>query len=247
MVHPQEFIPAAERCGLIVHLGLAVLQQACQQLLVWKQATDGQLIIAVNLSARQLTEPKLVDSVKEIVWGAGVDPRQIMLEITESLLVEDSDAAVATLWQLRSLGFRLAVDDFGTGYSSLSRLSDLPIDEMKIDKSFIDRIGTSPNDSAPIISAAVAMGHALGLTVVAEGVETAEQAVFLRQIGCDLLQGYLLSRPHDARHITALLNQPLLDLGCVEAGEDELRAETVFVPRILPSAETTRTRRLFAR
>jgi diguanylate cyclase (GGDEF)-like protein len=253
VVGPQEFIPAAERCGLIVPLGLAVLDQACRQLRAWNQTSGAALTVAVNLSARQLVEPGFVDSVKRVVWGSGVNPASVMLEITESLLVEDSEAAIDTLWQLRGLGLKLAVDDFGTGYSSLSRLSDMPIDEMKIDKSFTDRIHAATSDSVPIIAAAVAMGHALGLSVVAEGVETAAQADFLREVECDLLQGYLLSRPLEAAQVTPFLRHALLDVSVPPRGREPadlsepdaaLRAR---VPRLLPAADQVAAPRLFAR
>jgi diguanylate cyclase (GGDEF)-like protein len=242
MVRPDEFIPAAERCGLIVPLGLHVLEEACQQLRAWRGVGGEHLSLAVNLSARQLAEPGLVEAVRAIVWGAAIDPRCLVLEITESLLVDDGDAAIATLWQLRGLGLRLAVDDFGTGYSSLSRLSELPIDEMKIDKSFTDRIGAQHNDSAPIISAAVAMGHALGLMVVAEGVETADQAEFLAGVGVDLLQGYLLSRPVEAETAGDLLGRVLMTPVTTPApapvsGLPRQRSDEApsYVPAVLPS------------
>jgi diguanylate cyclase (GGDEF)-like protein len=252
LVHPEGFIAAAERSGLIVPLGLTVLKQACQQLSIWKKVTGDSLTVAVNLSARQLSDPGFVDTVSGVVWGCGADPRHIMLEITESLLVEDSDSAIATLWQLRGLGFRLAVDDFGTGYSSLSRLSDMPIDEMKIDRSFTSRIGAESGDSSAIITAAVAMGHALGLTVVAEGVETAAQAAFLAEIHCDELQGYLLARPLEAAEITTMLGQPLLDTSAgwalaLKSVASRPDVEKPLIPRILPPAERPSPRRLFAR
>ncbi|HET6818743.1 MAG TPA: bifunctional diguanylate cyclase/phosphodiesterase [Mycobacteriales bacterium] len=206
LISPAEFIPVAEASGLIVPLGLAMLSQACRQLRAWHAAGHGELTVAVNLSARQLVEPGVVESVADVVNRSGVNPSRIVLEITESLLVEDSSAAIETLWRLRGLGLRLAVDDFGTGYSSLSRLSEMPIDEMKIDKSFVDRIGAAVSDSVPIIRAAIAMGHALGLTVVAEGVESAEQLRELVAMDCDLLQGYLLARPHSAAETSSLLS-----------------------------------------
>jgi EAL domain-containing protein (putative c-di-GMP-specific phosphodiesterase class I) len=134
----------------------------------------------------------------------------VVLELTESLLVEDSEAAVRVLWQLRGLGVRLALDDFGTGYSSLARLGDLPLDEMKIDKSFVDRLGAQPGDSTSLVTAATAMGHGLGLDVVAEGVETTAQATLLRRLGVDLLQGYLLGRPLPAETVTPMLGTVLL-------------------------------------
>jgi diguanylate cyclase (GGDEF)-like protein len=248
MVAPDQFIPAAEQSGLIVPLGLTVLTNACRQLGVWNRAGGGHLTMAVNLSARQLVEPGFVDAVRDIVWRAALDPRLIVLEITESLLVEDSDAAVATLWQLRGLGLKLAVDDFGTGYSSLSRLSDMPIDELKIDKSFVDRIDAPTADSAPIISAIVAMGHALGMTVVAEGVETQAQASFLTEVGCDLLQGYLLGRPLDAAVITPVLAQAMFDSqNPFAAPSSPTEQPPPAVPRVAPSAERLVSDRVMAR
>jgi EAL domain-containing protein (putative c-di-GMP-specific phosphodiesterase class I) len=145
------------------------------------------------------------------------------------------------LWQLRGLGVRLGLDDFGTGYSSLGRLGDLPLDELKIDKSFVDRLGVQPGDSSSLVTAAVAMGHGLGLEVVAEGVETAAQAAFLRKVGTDLLQGYLLGKPLPAEQVTELLGKTLLPVaGAAEAGIPVPRAEAPaapqpFVPAVLPS------------
>jgi diguanylate cyclase len=248
MIAPDQFIPVAEQSGLIVPLGLTVLTDACRQLAAWNRAGGGDLTMAVNLSARQLIEPGFVDAVRDIVWRAALDPRLIVLEITESLLVEDSDAAIATLWQLRGLGVKLAVDDFGTGYSSLSRLSDMPIDELKIDKSFVDRINAATADSTPIITATVAMGHALGMTVVAEGVETEAQAAFLAQIGCDLLQGYLLGRPLDPTAITPVLAQALFDhRNPFAAPSPAPEQPAAFVPRVAPSAESHVAGRIMAR
>jgi diguanylate cyclase (GGDEF)-like protein len=209
LVSPADFIPAAERSGLIVPLGLEVLRQACRQLRSWNQDGYVELTMAVNVSARQLVEPGVVEAVADIVYRSGVDPRHVVLEITESLLVEDSAAAIETLWRLRGLGVRLAVDDFGTGYSSLSRLSEMPIDEIKIDKSFVDRLGAAVSASDPIIHAAIAMGHALGLTVVAEGIESHDQAASLRAVDCDLLQGYLLGKPQPAELVRAQLGTPV--------------------------------------
>jgi diguanylate cyclase (GGDEF)-like protein len=235
LVAPDDFIGLAERTGLIVPLGLRVLTLACAQLRQWAP-TAPSLSVAVNVSARQLLEPDFVDEVRKILWSSGVDPSRIVLELTESLVVEDSDGAVQVLWQLRGLGVRLALDDFGTGYSSLARLGDLPLDEMKIDKSFVDRLGVTPGDSTSLVTAAVAMGHGLGLEVVSEGVETAAQAAFLKSIGCDLLQGYLLGRPLPAEQVTPMLGQVLLPTG------DEIpvpRADPTpspsFVPSLMPS------------
>jgi diguanylate cyclase len=209
LVPPGDFIGLAEDTGLIVPLGLRVLEMACAQLRAWAP-TAPDLSVAVNVSARQLVEPDFVAEVRRVLWSSGVDPSQVVLELTESLLVEDGDAAIAVLWQLRGLGVRLGLDDFGTGYSSLGRLGDLPLDELKIDKSFVDRLGAPQGDSAGLVTAAVAMGHGLGLEVVAEGVETAAQAAFLRGVGTDLLQGFLLGRPLPAEELGGLLDRTLL-------------------------------------
>jgi EAL domain-containing protein (putative c-di-GMP-specific phosphodiesterase class I) len=212
LVPPDDFISLAERSGLIVPLGLMVLEKACGQLRDWAAAGSGMtLTVAVNVSARQLLEADFVVKVRQILWSSGVNPRQIVLELTESMLVDDSTAAIQVLWQLRALGVRLAIDDFGTGYSSLARLGEMPVDELKIDKSFVDRLGAAQQDSSALVTAAVAMGHGLALEVVAEGVETATQAAFLSSIGCDLLQGYLLGKPQPAAAITPQLGERLLD------------------------------------
>ncbi|MHB8452650.1 MAG: putative bifunctional diguanylate cyclase/phosphodiesterase [Mycobacteriales bacterium] len=208
LVSPADFIPLAEQTGLIVPLGLRVLQLSLRQLRQWQQRYP-DLTMAVNVSARQLAEPGLVEAVREVLWSSGVNPRHVVLEVTESLLVEDTQAAIATLWQLRGLGVRLAVDDFGTGYSSLSRLGEFPIDEMKVDQSFVSRLGATHAPSDALVAAAIAMGHGLGLTVVAEGVETPEQARALIARGCDLLQGYLLGRPLTTDAFTPLLGTRL--------------------------------------
>ena len=232
LVPPDSFIGLAERTGLIVPLGLKVLQLACVQLARWN-ATAPYLTVAVNVSARQLVEPGFVDDVRRVLWSSRVDPTRLVLELTESLVVDDSEAAVAVLWQLRSLGVRLALDDFGTGYSSLARLGEMPLDEMKIDKSFVDRLGALPRDSATLVTAAVAMGHGLGLEVVAEGVETAAQAAFLREVGCDLLQGYLMGKPQPAEDIGPQLGVSLLPPpGAIPAPRPDDR---VVVPAVMPS------------
>ncbi|TAL22828.1 MAG: GGDEF domain-containing protein [Frankiales bacterium] len=232
LVPPDSFIGLAERTGLIVPLGLKVLQLACAQLARW-QPTAPYLTVAVNVSARQLIEPGFVEDVRRVLWSSRIDPTRLVLELTESLLVDDSEAAVAVLWQLRSLGVRLALDDFGTGYSSLARLGEMPLDEMKIDKSFVDRLGALPRDSATLVTAAVAMGHGLGLEVVAEGVETAAQAAFLREVGIDLLQGYLLGRPQPADEVTPQLGRSLLPPpGAIPGPRPE--EDRMVVPGIMP-------------
>jgi diguanylate cyclase (GGDEF)-like protein len=206
LVPPDEFIPVAERSGAIVPIGLYVLQESCRQLRAWQHEFPTlRLQLAVNLSARQLDSPDLVSDVAGVLYRSGLDPRQVVLELTESLLMADDESALTTLWQLRGLGLRLAVDDFGTGYSSLSRLGSLPIDEMKIDRSFVAALGTETG--GPIVTASVAMAHGLGLTTVAEGVESAEQLAVLAGVGCDLAQGYHFSRAVPAAEMPALLGR----------------------------------------
>jgi diguanylate cyclase (GGDEF)-like protein len=208
LIPPDAFIGLAEENGLIVPLGLRVLSLACTQLRAWSRIAP-EVSMAVNISARQLVDPDFVVHVRRVLFSSGVDPRQVILELTESLFVEDESAAAAVLWQLRGLGVRMSLDDFGTGYSSLARLGTLPLDELKIDKSFVDRIGMAPNDSTALVTAAIAMGHGLGLSVVAEGVETTQQADFLAATHCDLLQGFLLGRPQPAAEVGPLLMQPI--------------------------------------
>jgi predicted signal transduction protein with EAL and GGDEF domain len=210
LVPPDAFIGAAESTGQIVAVGIRVLEMALEQLRAWNGTAAGTLTIAVNVSARQLAEETFVEQVQSMVWAAGVDPHRLVLELTESLLVEDSEQAISALWRLRGLGFRIALDDFGTGYSSLARLGELPLDELKIDKSFVDRLGVAPADSTALVTAAIAMGRGLGLTVVSEGVESAAQAAQLSSLGCDLLQGYLLGRPQPGDAVLAQMGQRLL-------------------------------------
>ena len=237
VVSPGEFIPVAEDTGLVVPMGLWALKEACRQQQAWRHGHGADLLVAVNLSARQLQEPEIVESVREVLWRSSVDPRQIVLEVTESLLVDDTDSAVRTLWELRGLGVRLAMDDFGTGYSSLSRLGEMPIDEMKIDRSFVTPIG-GPGNGETILTAAIAMGHGLGLAVVAEGVETEEQLAFLRHAGCDLIQGFLLGKPVIADELTPMLHRELTTpnaLAGVPAQRAADREATLPVPGVLPS------------
>ena len=151
-------------------------------------------VVSVNLSGRQLTSPDLVGNVLGAIASAGIEPRQLSFEITESVLMEDVERSAMVLRSLRDIGVGLAIDDFGTGYSSLSYLERFPVDALKIDRSFISRLGSDPTDSA-IVSAVITLGHALGLTVTAEGVETAAQLRILADLGCDAAQGYLFARP----------------------------------------------------
>ena len=195
MVSPAEFIPLAEDTGHIVRLGLWVLRSACAQLARWQMnETTRHLKIAVNVSARQFHQPDFVASVKDSVRAAGVDPCRLELELTESAILSDMDETIRRMNELRALGIRFALDDFGTGYSSLSYLKRLPLDQLKIDQSFVRDMAEDEGSEA-IVLAILSLSHALGLEVVAEGVEMPEQRDFLRQHGCDSFQGYLFGKP----------------------------------------------------
>jgi diguanylate cyclase (GGDEF)-like protein/PAS domain S-box-containing protein len=196
MVAPAEFIPVAESNGLIVPLGKWVLVEACRQAQSWRAAglTDDTFYMSVNLSARQLRDGGLLDDVEAALRTSGLPATALVLEVTESVVMEDLGTAIARLHALKDLGLRLAIDDFGTGYSSLSSLRDLPMDVVKIDKSFVDRIAMDPEGTA-MVRGVIALSNALGLTTVAEGVEHDDQFVLLRELGCEALQGYLFARP----------------------------------------------------
>jgi EAL domain-containing protein (putative c-di-GMP-specific phosphodiesterase class I) len=212
---------------------------ALAQVRAWSAHAPG-LTVAVNVSARQLVEPDFVEQVRQILWSSAVDPHNVILELTESMIMEDADAAVAVLWQLRGLGVCLALDDFGTGYSSLARLGDLPLDELKIDKSFVDRLGAPAGDSTALVTAAVAMGHGLGMNVVAEGVETVEQAALLSSVGCDLLQGYLLGRPQQPDLLVPQFGRHLLPAAAAlpQPRTAGLRSTEMVVPGLMPDLRT---------
>jgi diguanylate cyclase (GGDEF)-like protein/PAS domain S-box-containing protein len=194
LIAPYHFLPLAEETGLILGIGQEVLRQACQQLQTWL-ADDERRTVAVNFSALELAEPDLADRVTTTLAESNVRPGQLILEVTETLFLDATAALVERLGTLRRLGIRVSIDDFGTGYSSLGRLHALPIDSIKIDKSFVDLIDTGAED-LPIITSMILMAHALGLDVTAEGVETAAQAERLSSLGCDYLQGYHFARPH---------------------------------------------------
>ena len=205
-ISPVEFIPIAEESGLIVELGQWVLRTACRQAAAWHQAGLGPLRIAVNLSARQAKDPNLLALVTQTLRETALPARLLELEITESMLMENVDANIALLEQLHQLGIHLSIDDFGTGYSSMSYLKRFPIDQLKIDRHFVRDIPGNGDDEA-ISNAIISMAHSLGLSVVAEGVETAAQQQFMRAAGCDLMQGYYFARPMPAEQLTALLHE----------------------------------------
>jgi EAL domain-containing protein (putative c-di-GMP-specific phosphodiesterase class I) len=195
MVSPASFIPLAEETGLILQLGQWVLETACCQLTQWAgQPEWAQLTIAVNVSALQFRRENFVAEVLATVARVGALPGRLKLELTESLLVKDIDDIIAKMVALKSQGVGFSLDDFGTGYSSLSYLKRLPLDQIKIDQSFVGEAVTNSKDAA-LVRATVAMGQGLGMMVIAEGVETQEQCDFLAREGCHNYQGYLFGRP----------------------------------------------------
>jgi EAL domain-containing protein (putative c-di-GMP-specific phosphodiesterase class I) len=195
LVFPNDFISLAEETGLILPLGHWVLEAACAQLAVWKNQTDkAHLTLAVNVSVQELRQPDFVDQVLAVLERTGVDPSRVKLEITESQLLDKVEDTIEKMTALKSCGINFALDDFGTGYSSLSYLKRLPLEKLKIDRSFVRDVLTDPNDAA-IAKTIVVLAQQLGMEVIAEGVETEEQRSFLAQNGCHAYQGYLFSRP----------------------------------------------------
>lgn len=223
LVAPHEFIPAAEDSGLIVEIGAWVLGEACQQAAIWaRRWPERRLGIAVNVSARQLQSRDIVALVADILARTQLDPTLLTLELTESTLVGDALGARALLEELQDFGINLSLDDFGTGYSSLTYLRAFPIDIVKIDKSFIRTIVTEPDDTA-IVSAVIALARSLGISVVAEGVETAEQLAVLLQLQCPYVQGYLFSRPRPSNEIAELVEGRPLRLAASSTRDRGLR------------------------
>jgi diguanylate cyclase (GGDEF)-like protein/PAS domain S-box-containing protein len=205
LIQPGDFIPVAEETGLIVPIGQWVLEEACRQAASWtRKLAAPPLTVSVNLSARQFQHPGLLGDVDRALREAELDPSALTLEITESVVMKEPMAAAAKLREIKALGVRVAVDDFGTGYSSLAYLKDFPVDSLKIDRTFIQGLGEVRDDSA-IVRSIVVLGHALHLSVTAEGIETTDQLAHLRALQCDRGQGYLFARPAPADELPPLL------------------------------------------
>jgi EAL domain-containing protein (putative c-di-GMP-specific phosphodiesterase class I) len=203
-VPPSQFIPVAEESGMIVPIGDWVLQAACAQNQAWQNDGYPPVHVAVNIAMPQFRQGNLARSIADALQRTGLDPGLLEIELTESMLMQNVEATLDTLHQLRDMGVRLAIDDFGTGYSSLSYLKRFPLHTLKIDRSFVKDLPRDAEDAA-ITKAIIGMAHSLRLAVVAEGVETPEQLAFLRQHGCDDVQGFLFSRPVSAEDFGALL------------------------------------------
>jgi diguanylate cyclase (GGDEF)-like protein/PAS domain S-box-containing protein len=206
LVGPNDFIPLAEETGLVVELGAWVLEEAAGHSARWQLENDEPFTVSVNLSARQLAQPDLVERVSAALQRAGAAPQNICLEITESVLMDDAEATIGAIERLRELGVCLSIDDFGTGYSSLGYLKRFPVSIVKVDRSFVDGLGTDAGDTA-IVSAVIGLAHALGMRAVAEGVESAEQLAELVTLGCDEAQGYFFAPPQPADDVRELLGR----------------------------------------
>ena len=211
MIHPDQFISLAEETGHIVQLGAWVLKQAVTDLVAWQRRVPRQapLYVSVNVSARQFRDPGFVAGVREVLAEAGLPPSLLLLELTESVLLGRDEAIRAALTELKSLGVRLAIDDFGTGYSSLSYLRELPMDVLKIDRSFIEGIALSKARLA-LVEVIIRIAKTFGLTVTAEGIESEVQRELLISLGCEFGQGYLLERPVGADEAEALVRAGLV-------------------------------------
>src|SRR3954447_11889515 len=208
---PDQFIGLAEDSGLITEIGAQVLNDACHQAARWVAETPERtdFLVTVNLSARQVSDDEIVEQVRAALAASGLEPHRLVLEITETVLMHDRDAAAATLWQLKGLGVRIAIDDFGTGYSSLAYLRRFPIDMLKVAREFVDGLGRDAHDDV-ITRAIVELANTLGLLTVAEGIETTQQSETVAALGCDIAQGYLFSRPIDADAVRAVMAESMV-------------------------------------
>jgi EAL domain-containing protein (putative c-di-GMP-specific phosphodiesterase class I) len=230
LVSPVDFIPVAEEIGFIVEMGTWVLRQACHQLRAWqvKFPAHSNLFVSVNVSTKQFANSRLVECVQESLAESDLDPHCLKLEITESAIMSDPKAAAETLNNLRALGISISLDDFGTGYSSLSYLQNFPINTLKIDRSFVKRLGSS-NESDEIVRTIVKLAHTLGMEVTAEGIEESSQRAQLTSLACETGQGFLYSRPISDVNVELLLaklagppQQPLVPIAPLPAIGDML-------------------------
>ena len=229
-ISPTVFVPMAERLGLISEIGDWVIRRACEVAAEW----PSQLTIAVNLSPVQFADGHIADRVRKALNASGLAASQLELEITEGLLLSDTESIMRQLTELKALGVRIAMDDFGTGYSSLGYLWRFPFDKLKIDQSFTRALGKGDRHLASVIDAIVALGRSLGMTITAEGVETEEQAEFLRHVGCHLLQGFHLGRPMALERVAGEILQDFRSAIPKEAKRRKQRPK----PRSRPDAGT---------
>ncbi|HAR96913.1 MAG TPA: hypothetical protein DCR97_13285, partial [Deltaproteobacteria bacterium] len=208
LVPPGEFIPLAEETGLIVPLGQWIFENACLQVDRWRQQGLGPFKVAVNVSARQFWQQDFVEMIAQALKRSRLEPGWFDLEITEGVIVQNTEVAVEMLTQLKEIGVNLSLDDFGTGYSSLNYLHKFPIDILKIDRSFVDLIGGNLNENdTEIVQAIITLAHNMNIQVVAEGVERFEQLFMLQQMGCEFAQGFFFSRPVDGEQMTAFVGK----------------------------------------
>jgi diguanylate cyclase len=206
LVPPGDFIPLAEETGLIVALGEWVCSEAARQAKQWQRSTGRPVAVSVNLSGRQLQEADIVPMVSAVLEETKLDPHSLILEVTETVVMRSTELSAERLEHLRSTGVRIAIDDFGTGYSSLGNLRDLPVDIVKIDRSFVDAVARGPEDRA-FAHAIVRIAETLGLRSVAEGVEDEDQATAIAALGCDAAQGFFFSRPVPPADVPAILTR----------------------------------------
>jgi EAL domain-containing protein (putative c-di-GMP-specific phosphodiesterase class I) len=203
---PDEFVPILEESCLIVPVGAWVLHEACNQLVAWQTAGLPKIRLSVNISAVQFQQGDLNETVRQVLKKTGLDPSLLCLEVTESMLMRDMVHARMRLKELRELGVSLSLDDFGTGYSSLAYLSELPVQELKVDRSFVQRLHETPSKTA-VVNTIIAMAQELGLEIVAEGVETEEQKSHLVKRNCTTIQGFLFSRPLTSEQVVEFIHQ----------------------------------------